>query len=181
MTLMRKPVLQLNASYEPLRIISVRRAIELIVRNKAVGVDNVPMIRVAKGLEVSSVIRLRTYRHVPIRMQVSSRKNIYLRDGHRCMYCGVAFKSDELTLDHIVPRSRGGRNSWDNLVACCKKDNHRKADRTPEEAGMQLIRRPLPQNIHTPRFLLRAIGSEVNDWAPFLWNDSKGEEKLQFV
>jgi 5-methylcytosine-specific restriction endonuclease McrA len=178
---LHKPVLQLNASYEPLRIITARRAIELIVRNKAVGVDDVPMIRIARGLQVSSAIRLRTYRHVPIRMQVVSRKNILLRDGNRCMYCGNRFRAEELTLDHIHPRSKGGKGTWENLVACCYRDNHRKGDRLLEEVeGMKLIHRPLPQTIHTPRQILRTLGAEVNEWAKYLWHDSEGDRRYAF-
>lgn len=167
----------MNASYEPLRIIAARRALTLIT--KGVAVVEVPTSTlVYPGIYLPSVIRLRTYRHVPIRMQVMSRKNILLRDGGRCMYCGQ--KSDELTLDHVIPRSRGGRNTWENLAACCKKDNHRKGDRTPDEAGMSLIHRPLPQTIHTPRFVLRSMGLEVNEWSRYLWADSEGEKKFAF-
>ena len=177
MNLMRKPVLQLNASYEPLRIIAARRALTLIT--KGVAVVEVPTSTVVyPGIYLPSVIRLRTYRHVPIRMQVMRRKNILLRDGGRCMYCGQ--RSNELTLDHVIPRSRGGLNTWDNLVACCKRDNHKKNDRTPEEAGMNLIHRPLPQTIHTPRFVLRSMGLEVNEWSPYLWADSEGDKKYAF-
>jgi 5-methylcytosine-specific restriction endonuclease McrA len=175
-----KPVLQLNASYEPLRIITARRAIELIVRGKALGLDDVPMIHITKGLQVASAIRLRHYRRVPIRMQVVSRKNILLRDGNRCMYCGRRLASDELTLDHVHPKSRGGKGTWENLVACCASDNHRKGNRTPEEAGMKLIHRPLPQTIHTPRQILRTLGSEVNEWAKYLWHDSEGDRRYAF-
>ena len=180
MNMMRRPVLQLNASYEPLRIIPARRAITLIT--KGVAVVEVPTsTEVYPGIFLPSVIRLRTYRHVPIRMQVCSRKNIYTRDGHRCMYCGRAYSGESLTLDHVIPRSRGGRNEWGNLVSACKRCNHSKADRTPEEAGMKLIRRPLPANIHTPRFVLKALGSEVREWSPYLYADSQGERKLQFA
>jgi 5-methylcytosine-specific restriction endonuclease McrA len=149
---------------------------------KGVALVEVPTdIQAHKGIYIPSVIRLRTYRHVPIRLQVVSRKNIFMRDGGRCMYCGERFRPQELTLDHIIPKSRGGANSWDNLVACCAKDNHKKGDRLPEEAGMKLIHKPLPQTIHTPRFLLRSMGLEINSWSRFLWDDSRGETKLQFA
>ena len=176
---MRSPVLQLNSSYEPLRIIPARKALTLLTKGKAVV--EVPTSRmIYPGIYLPSVIRLRTYRHVPIRLQILSRKNIYLRDGHRCMYCGVFRPSEQLTLDHIFPRSRGGKNEWDNLVTACHRCNHRKADRTPEEAGMHLIRRPLPQSIHTPRFMLKALGSEVKEWNRFLYIDSEGDKRFQF-
>ena len=177
---LNKPVLKLNASYEPLSIITARRAIEMIVVGKAVGVDDVPVIHVAKGLQVASVIRLRNYRKVPIRMQIVSKRNIVIRDGYRCMYCGRHFAGGELTLDHILPRSRGGRDTWENLVACCRADNHRKRDRTPEEADMKLIHRPLPQTIHTAKFILQRLGSEVNEWAKYLWHDSDGDQRYAF-
>lgn len=180
MNVMRRPVLQLNASYEPLRVIPARKALTLITKGKAlveVSTDK----EIYPGVFLPSVIRLRVYKNVPIRMQVVSRRNIFMRDGERCMYCGLKFRPQELTLDHVIPRSRGGKNSWDNLVACCAKDNHKKGDRLPEEAGMQLIHKPLPQSIHTPRFLLRSMCLEINEWSPYLWSDSKGEQKLQFA
>jgi hypothetical protein len=179
MSLMRRPVLQLNASYEPLRIISAKKALTLIT--KGVALVELPTSKmIYPGIYLPSVIRLRTYRHVPIRMQVASRKNIYIRDGHRCMYCGRSFAGQELTLDHVIPRSKGGANSWDNLVAACTKCNHRKADRTPDEAGMKLLRRPLPANIHTPRFVLKALGSEVSEWGRYLYADSEGDKRFAF-
>ena len=179
--MMRKPVLQLNASYEALRIVSAKKALTLVT--KGVALVEVPTnIQVHTGIYLPSVIRLRTYRHVPIRMQVTSRKNIFLRDGERCMYCGERFKTSDLTLDHVIPRSRGGSQAWDNLVSCCAKDNHRKGNRTPEEAGMKLIHKPLPQTVHTPLFLLRSMGMEIDErWSKFLWVYSTGEQKLQFA
>jgi 5-methylcytosine-specific restriction endonuclease McrA len=177
MSLMRRPVLQLNASYEPLRIISAKKALTLIT--KGVALVELPTSRmVYPGIYLPSVIRLRTYRHVPIRMQVASRKNIYIRDGHKCMYCGHSFVSQDLTLDHVQPKSQGGKNEWSNLVAACGKCNHRKANRTPEEAGMYLIRRPLPANIHTPRFVLKALGKEVQEWGPYLYSNSEGDQRF---
>src|ERR1700677_2828956 len=109
--LMRRSVLQLNASFEPLRIISAKRALTLLTKGKAV-VELPTSKMIYPGIYLPSVIRLRTYRHIPIRLQVVTRKNILLRDGNLCQYCGVKFKSDELTLDHIIPKSKGGGNSW---------------------------------------------------------------------
>jgi hypothetical protein len=97
------------------------------------------------------------------------------------MYCGEKFHGADLTLDHIIPKSRGGDGSWHNLVCACKKCNHRKADRTPEEAGMKLLRRPLPASINTGRHVLRSMGMEVQEWGRYLYTDSKGEQKLQFA
>lgn len=180
--MIRRAVLQLNASYEPLRIISLKKALTLLTKGVAtVEVPTDILIHKALGIYAPSVIRLRTYRHVPIRMQVTSRKNIFLRDGHRCQYCGKRFEPQRLTLDHIIPRAHGGPNTWDNLVACCEADNRKKGDQLLEECGMKLIRRPLPQSVHTPRFLLKSLGAEVDEWGRFLWGDSEGEKSLQFV
>jgi 5-methylcytosine-specific restriction endonuclease McrA len=179
-SVMRRPVLVLNGSFEPLRITSAQRALTMVCKGTAL-VEVPTDIQAHKGIFVPSVIRLRTYRHVPIRLQVVSRRNIFMRDGERCMYCGERFRPQELTLDHVIPKSRGGASSWDNMVACCAKDNHRKADRTPEEAGMMLIHRPLPQNIHTPRFLLRAIAIETVEWSKYLWTDSDGDRRYVTV
>jgi hypothetical protein len=142
MNVMRRPVLQLNASYEALRIIPATRALKLVTTEKAT-VELATKKLIYPGIYLPSVIRLLVYRHVPVRLQVTTRRNIFARDSHRCQYCGLKFHGSELTLDHVIPRAQGGKNSWENLVACCRRDNHRKADRTPEEAEMPLLRRPL--------------------------------------
>jgi 5-methylcytosine-specific restriction endonuclease McrA len=181
MNLMLKPVLVLNASYEALTIVRARRALVLVSKGAAC-VELATDTRVHPRFEIylPSVIRLRDYKRIPVRLQVVSRRNILARDGHRCMYCGTKYKPEQLTLDHILPRSRGGRSTWDNLVACCARDNHRKGDKLPEEVGMHLVRRPLPQNVHTVKQLLRELGSEMTEWNRFLWHDNIGERRLQF-
>lgn len=180
--MIRRAVLQLNASYEALRIISLKKALTLVSKGVAdVEVSTDILVHRRLGIYAPSVIRLRRYHHIPLRAQQATRKNIFLRDGHRCQYCGKRFEPQKLTLDHIVPRSRGGPNTWNNLVTCCHADNNSKGDRLLEECGMVLIRRPLPQTIHTSRFLLKSLGSEVNEWGKFLWTDSTGEQALQFA
>ena len=94
------------------------------------------------SIHAPSVIRLTEYKHIPFERRSLSRKNILLRDHSTCQYCGRQYAPAELTLDHVMPRSRGGESAWDNLVACCKRCNHRKGSRTPEESGMHLLRRP---------------------------------------
>ena len=97
------------------------------------------------------------------------------------MYCGHKFEARELTLDHVFPKSRGGKGTWENLVAACRDDNHRKGNLTLEEAGMKLIHRPLPATLSTSRWLLKQLGNQINPaWGQYLWNDSKGETRLQF-
>ncbi len=174
MSLMRRPVLQLNASYEALRIIPAMRALKLVTKGKAT-VELATNKLIYPGIYLPSVVRLLVYKHVPVRMQVTTRRNIFMRDAHRCQCCGQKFHASELTLDHIIPRAQCGKNSWDNLVTCCKRDNHRKANRTPEEAGMPLLHRPLPASVHTSRFILRGMGLEVNEWGRYLYADSEGD------
>lgn len=172
MRLMFRPVLQLNQSFEPLRIIAAKRALTLITKGKATVV--VPTDRqVYPGIFLPSVIRLTTYRRVPHTMQVLSRKNIYLRDGNQCQYCGVVFAVGKLTLDHVVPQAQGGKSEWSNLVAACMADNHAKADRTPEQwvrdGGKPLLRRPKPLTVFTARGLMRMVGMEEPAWREYLY------------
>jgi 5-methylcytosine-specific restriction endonuclease McrA len=122
-----------------------------------------------KAMQVPSVIRLLTYRHIPQQSRALSRKNILLRDRNTCQFCGHALPASELTLDHVMPRSRGGRSSWENLVACCYGCNNRKGDRTPEEAGLKLQRRPRPFTLHTSRQLMRLIGHRDEKWRKYLF------------
>jgi HNH endonuclease len=177
MNWMRKSVLQLNASYEAIRIISAKRALTLITKGKAV-VELPTSKMIYPGIYLPSVIRLRVYKRIPIRMQLVTRKNIYLRDANTCQYCGERFNAPDLTLDHIVPRSRGGKNAWDNLVTACALCNRKKDNRMPEEAGMPLLHRPLPASVHTGRHVLRSQGLEVDEWGRYLYADSEGDQRF---
>ncbi len=180
MNMMRRVVLQLNASYEPLRIVSARKALTLVT--KGVATVEVPTSTlIYPGIYLPSVIRLRAYKNVPHKRPIPSRKNIFVRDGFRCLYCGARAPRVTLELEHIIPKSRGGQGSWDNLVSACHGCNQKKADRTPEEAGMRLIHRPLPATVHTSRFILKTLGAEVNEWSEFLFHDNRGEQRLQFA
>lgn len=180
MAVMSRTVLQLNTSFEPMSIVRARKALTLITKGVAVVV--VPTsIQIYPGVYLPSVIRLRNFAKVPYRVQQPSRKNIFTRDGFRCMYCGVKKSTGrDLELEHVIPRSKGGPNSWDNLVAACTPCNRKKNDRTPEEAGMTLIHRPLPATIHTGRFILKAVGKEIHEWTPFLFHDNAGDTRFQF-
>jgi 5-methylcytosine-specific restriction endonuclease McrA len=132
-------VLVLNASYEPLNITSWRRAIVLLIKGKAESLEHNGYISCA-NLPLPSVIRLRQYVRVPYKEIPLTRRNILERDRHTCQYCH--YKGEQLTLDHVVPRSRGGGDTWENLVAACVRCNVRKGNRTPKEADMALRIQP---------------------------------------
>ena len=168
----------LNRYFEPLHITNAQHSLTLLTKGKAVVVLPTKT-RVCPGVYLPSVIRLVDFAVVPYKRPIPSRRNIFLRDQNRCMYCGS--RKAELELEHIIPRSKGGRSIWENLVAACRACNARKADRTPEEAQMKLIHRPLPPTVHTNKFLLKNLGNEFREWDRFLWKETKGEERLQFA
>ncbi|RLA94086.1 MAG: HNH endonuclease [Deltaproteobacteria bacterium] len=136
--------LLLNATYEPLRVISWKKAVVLVILGKVEVIEEYDReIRsVSFSIKLPSVVRLLRYVRRGGAEVKFSRRNIYARDGYRCQYCGRQFPYDELTCDHVIPRSRGGRTEWTNVVTCCRECNHRKGGRTPEEAGMRLLRQP---------------------------------------
>jgi 5-methylcytosine-specific restriction endonuclease McrA len=167
-------VLQINASYEPMAFCTTRRAFILLVKGKAVVVEERDR-EIRRGMMAPSVIRLRNYVNVPHKTQVLSRKNILLRDRCRCQYCGVTLNAAHLTLDHVIPKSLGGRNEWHNLVACCAPCNRKKSNKTLEECGLTLIRKPRPVTVHTSRHVLRSVGAEDPKWRRYLYFDSEGD------
>jgi 5-methylcytosine-specific restriction endonuclease McrA len=177
MSLVKKPVLMLNSCLEPIQIITVKRALTMLTKGKVTVV--LPSHReVYPGVFAPSVIRLMEYKYIQPRIQQLTKKNIYLRDSHTCLYCGRTFQGFDLTLDHVYPRSRGGKNTWENLVTACKSCNQRKDDRTPEEAGMPLLHRIIPSTVHTSRGLLRSVGMAVKEWTRFLFVDSAGDQRF---
>ena len=136
-------VLLLNASHEPLAVVTGRRALVLILAGKAVSLeDRAIVLRSAQlSMALPAVVRLNRYVRVPYRPPTSvSRQGVLRRDGRRCAYCHL--RGD--TIDHVVPRSRGGAHSWENCVACCGRCNTRKADRTLDELGWRLNFSPGP-------------------------------------
>ncbi|OON74064.1 HNH endonuclease [Streptomyces tsukubensis] len=137
-----RDTLVLNASFEPLSTVTLNRAVVLVLQDKAVVEQAHPGLRVRAAsmeLPLPRVIRLSRYVRVPFRRRAPwSRRGVLVRDRHKCAYCGRR----ATTVDHVIPRSRGGGDTWLNTVACCAEDNHRKADRTPEQAGMPLLRMP---------------------------------------
>ncbi|WP_448518303.1 HNH endonuclease [Rhodoflexus sp.] len=163
---MGRKVLVLNADYRALTVCSVYKAFILLFSDKAEivnKVENSYFRSVTRAFEVPSVIRLYRYVNVPFKNVMLNRHNIFKRDGGRCLYCG---SREDLTLDHVLPRSRGGKTTWTNLVTACKKCNARKGDYTPEEAGM-----PLPYAPFRPSYVVflrdfSGIGDE--SWKPYL-------------
>jgi len=144
-TVMEQTLL-LNATYEPLRVVHWQKAITLWCQGKVeiVAVYDREVRSVSFSIKLPSVIRL--LRRIRVRRAAEyvpfSRANIYARDHHTCQYCGESFPSGELTFDHVVPVAQAGRKDWENIVTCCVTCNRRKGGRTPEQAGMRLIRPP---------------------------------------
>ena len=160
-------VLVLNASYEPLNVCSVRRAHVLVWKGKAEIVESHDRpLRSASGSFVwPHVIRLLQYVRVPqaIKRRIS-RRALFARDGWRCVYCGTS--GGRLTLDHVVPRSRGGDSVWENVVTACAPCNLRKGDRTLEQAGMALRTSP---RAPTPTLFIKLAAPRIpSGWTPYL-------------
>lgn len=157
--------LVLNAGYEPLAVVSFRRAVVLVLNGKAtiLAEGSAPLRHHNGVLARPSVILLARYVRLPYRNGVPvTRRGVLRRDGHRCAYCGRSATS----IDHVLPRSRGGLDSWHNLVACCIRCNGLKGDRTPEEMGWALLTRPAPPQ--GPAWVVRGADSPDPVWEEFL-------------
>jgi 5-methylcytosine-specific restriction endonuclease McrA len=168
---LQKPVLVLNASYEPINVCAARRALVLVLKGVATAEEHAAchVHSSRQILKLPSVIRLLEYRRIPLQTRALSRKNILMRDRYMCQYCLKAPPAVELTLDHVIPRSRSGETTWENLVACCHSCNNRKGNRTPEEAGMRLAKAPRPFSLHTSRHLMRLLGKSDDQWRKYLF------------
>ena len=160
-------VLVLNASYEPLNVTTVRRAHVLVFKGKAEVIEELDRpLRSATGAYAwPHVIRLVRYVHVPRAVQRKiSRRALFARDGWRCVYCGTS--GGRLTLDHVVPRSRGGESVWENVVTSCAPCNLRKGDRLPQEVRMELKHPPRPP---TPALFIKLSSPSIpSGWRPYL-------------
>lgn len=158
--------LVLNATYEPLSVVPVRRAIVLVLRERADVVASNGKVWRSEQVELSapSVIRLRHFVRIPYSRRVPlNRRTVFHRDAFTCQYCGGRAEN----IDHVVPKSQGGLHTWENVVACCRRCNTRKGGRTPQEAGLSLGRRPKAPRRQT--FLLVATGSQPDpSWEPYL-------------
>lgn len=160
-------VLVLNQNYEPLNVCTARRAFLLIDRGKAEVLENGAgyLRSPSYSFAVPSVIKLAYLIRRPRPQARLSRREILLRDQHTCQYCGRQTK--ELTLDHIVPRHRGGKHTWDNVVAACKLCNHRKAGRSPQEARMSLLREPFQPRL-SMGYILHSFLESEHGWSKFV-------------
>ncbi len=144
---------------------AVRRAVVLVLGEKAEVLEHNGHVYRSERIQLDapSVIRLRHYVRVPRRVHVApNRKAVFVRDGHTCQYCGHPAEN----VDHVVPRSRGGRHTWDNVVASCRRCNGRKENRTPDDAGLRLRKRPAaPPDGFWLRLL---VGRAEPEWGPYL-------------
>lgn len=182
---LRSPVLVLNRNYQPVRITDAKQAFAMLFRGRARALDrayepydfegwlervdaDAEQIGTARGpITIPRVLLLENYGRVPRAPLRLSRRHIYLRDDHTCQYCGLQPGPKELNLDHVLPRSRGGRSSWENLVTSCRPCNLSKGYATPEEAGMTLARKPVRPSWNMA-LSLAAERRRFPEWEPFL-------------
>lgn len=169
-------VLVLNATFEPLNIVTVRRAIVLLLKEKAEVIEATEA-RIRSQyltLDVPLVIRLVYYVRVPHRLFLPlTRRTVLARDHYTCQYCGAQPAKSRLTVDHVVPRSRGGETDWKNVVTACVPCNQRKGQRTPQEAGMRLL--ALPQRPQYIALVLLGKAQAHESWRKYIYSEPKGE------
>lgn len=160
-------VLVLNSDYTPVNVTNITRAIKLIVKEKAEIVKESTKILRSEKIEFKAptIIRLLNYVKIKFFNVVLTKKNILIRDGFKCVYCG---DNKNLTLDHLIPKSKGGKNDWYNLVTCCDTCNKKKGDKTPEEAKMTLLRKPFKPNYYS--FLKTYLEKSLSEWQPYLFS-----------
>ena len=166
----RAVVLVLNASYEPLCVVSVRRAVVLVLKEKAEVLHTADRVLHSErvDLPVPSVIRLTYFVKVPFRARAAlNRRAVFARDGGRCQYCGVPAEN----IDHVIPRSRGGLHVWENVVAACRPCNTHKRDRLLHETSMHL-RGHAPMAPREHAWVVVAVGSVPDHWTPYLHHRS---------
>jgi CRISPR/Cas system Type II protein with McrA/HNH and RuvC-like nuclease domain len=155
-------VLVLNFDFTPLNVTSLQRGFILVIKGKAeiIEADANPIVTAYKEYVRPLIIRLLryiNYRGNSIRV---NRQRVFKRDDHQCVYCG---SQKELTIDHVQPRSRGGRNTWTNLVTCCSKCNHKKGNKTPEEANMKLKKKPYEPTFVNEHESLTGVWDKVKE------------------
>jgi 5-methylcytosine-specific restriction endonuclease McrA len=163
-------VLVLNNSFQPLHVCQARRALVLVMRGKAEVVEYYEhfFIRtVSRAFKLPSVVRLRMFIQPNRKGVALNRRNILRRDGYHCQYCGTS--NEPLTTDHVVPRSMGGEETWENLVTACVRCNNKKGNRTPEKAHMRLLSQPKRPGFYS---FIRFYHPDSHDqWRPYLFLD----------
>ena len=164
---LNRRVLLLNQNYEPLSVCSARRAIVLVFLGKAQMVEEAGGVvrSVSSTFPLPSVVRLDLYVRVPPRHLLLSKRNILKRDGHRCQYCGTM--EGPMTVDHVVPKTMRGKDTWENLVCACARCNNRKDQHAPEQVGLKLRR--MPRRPNTITFIRHFIGVSDHRWKPYLF------------
>ena len=168
--------LVLNQNYEPLNVCSVKRAFLLVFSGKAevLEIGEEPIYGVGNAeYETPSVIRLQYFVRRPTPQRRLSRREVFVRDAHTCQYCG---RHSNLTLDHVIPRHKGGPHTWDNLTTACQKCNHQKGGRTPQEAKMPLITKPRRPSVNPAELFLMHL-KNYSEWEPFLTGWIKKEDR----
>lgn len=163
---MAQQVLVLNATYEPINVCSLQRAVVLVLKDKAEVLEHAArkLRSATSAVAAPLVIRLRYFVRVPRHeSRKISRRAVFARDGYECQYCGAA---SHLTMDHVIPRSRGGRSSWENVVTSCAPCNLRKGNRLPAEINMhpRMVPRPPRPDV----FISVAAPRQPNAWRPYL-------------
>tara|TARA_B100001093_G_scaffold376064_1_gene361213 strand:- start:416 stop:922 length:507 start_codon:yes stop_codon:yes gene_type:complete len=159
--------LKLDATYRPIGVVDCLEALVMCIVGKATAVEEYEEEISSPSItfKIPSVIVLKTVVKFISTGFRPSRNNILWRDKNQCQYCGVIESPRDMTIDHVIPRSRGGENTWSNLVTCCKKCNQKKGNRTPEEANMSLLNKPVkPRNS-----ILRQISDVQPIWNIYLW------------
>ncbi|MBX3118717.1 MAG: HNH endonuclease [Fimbriimonadaceae bacterium] len=173
------PVLLLNVNYEPLNVCTMRRAMSLLLLGKADVIHDRehPLVTGRGEVRAPSVMKMRYSVRRPMPQLRLSRHSILARDNYTCQYCGT--KGRDLTLDHVVPKWAGGPGSWDNLVACCRRCNLKKGDKTPQQAGMRLAKKPKRPHfipyLSLPVYLQARNRQEWQDYLP-IFDEFVGEK-----
>jgi 5-methylcytosine-specific restriction endonuclease McrA len=162
--------LKLDCSFRPVDIIDAVEALVLCIVGKAHAIEtHTAEIRsVTQSFQLPSIIVLKRYVKFRFHSLACTRANLLWRDQNQCQYCAKSCSSDVLTIDHVIPKSRGGQNTWTNLVIACKKCNQKKGNKTPAESGMILIRKPAKPKTSILRFLTK--GEISPTWKDYLWN-----------
>ena len=161
--------LKLDASFRPIEVIDAVEALVLCLVGKAAAVETYSEVvnTVTEKFQLPSVIALKKVVKFHFTTMACKRQNVFWRDNNQCQYCANYFPIDKLTIDHILPRSKGGKNTWLNLTTACKKCNQKKGSRSPEEANMMLIRAPYKPKSSILRMVKKSQIEPI--WKDYLW------------